>query len=215
MKNWNWLTAAGLVLTVSACGSASTDAPSSTPDTSSKPSSSAPATSTPPATTDWQRTDGVVTKISDGDTVHVTSAGRGDETVRALGADTPETHDPRRPGVQCGGLAATQFAKDTLLGQAVHLVSDPTQGALDVKTGRYVDKFHRTLAYIELVNRNEKTGAAADSDYSTLVAEAGWARAYIYDPRRPPQRIAQIQAAESRASVMRRGIWGAMCAQAQ
>ena len=32
--------------------------------------------------------------------------------------------------------------------------------------------------------------------------------AYTYDPRRPPQRIAQIQAAESRASAARRGLWG-------
>jgi len=156
----------------------------------------------------------VVTKISDGDTVHVTSAGRGDETVRAVGADTPETRDPRKP-VQCGGLQATQFAKDTLLGQAVHLVSDPTQGVLDVKTGRYVDRYRRTLAYIELVKRNEKTGAAAGSDYSTLVTEAGLARAYIYDRKHPPQRIAQIQAAEMRAHNAHRGIWGAMCAQTQ
>jgi len=148
----------------------------------------------------------VVTKVSDGDTVHITSAGRGDETVRALGADTPETHDPHRPGVQCGGRQATQFAKDTLLGKPVHLVLDPTQGTLDSTTGRYVDRYHRTLAYIELGD---------GSDYSTLVTEAGLARAYIYDPRHPPQRIAQVQAAEMRAFNAHRGIWGALCAQSQ
>jgi len=148
----------------------------------------------------------VVTKVSDGDTVHITSPGLGDETVRALGTDTPETHDPHRPGVQCGGLEATQFAKDALLGKSVHLVSDPTQGALDNKTGRYVDRYHRTLAYIELGD---------GSDYSTLVTEAGLARAYIYDRKHPPQRIAQIQAAEMRAHNAHRGIWGAMCAQTQ
>ena len=88
-RNWNWLATTGLVLTLTACGATGTETPSAAPDTSSSPASSAPPS------TDWQRFDGVVTKVSDGDTVHITSPGLGDETVRALGTDTPETHDPR------------------------------------------------------------------------------------------------------------------------
>ena len=191
MTNWNWLTVPGLALALSAC----TPAPVVAPADPVPPTTSAAASAVH---------DGTVTKVTDGDTVHVTGLSGAEETVRIVGIDTPETKDPRKP-VQCGGPEATAFASVTLLGQHVHVVPDPTQDR--------VDRYGRTLAYIELIDANPTTKAPAGSDYSTLVAEAGWARAYIYDPRHPPQRITQIQAAESRASVMRRGIWSAMCEQ--
>ena len=40
-----------------------------------------------------------VTKITDGDTIHISMDGR-DETIRLIGINTPETVDPRRP-VEC------------------------------------------------------------------------------------------------------------------
>lgn len=180
-RNWNWLAGVTMVLALSACG---------------------PAPAAMPADPPVSTSDGTVTKVTDGDTVHVTASNGAEATIRIIGIDTPETKDPRKP-VQCGGKEATAFASVTLLGRSVHLVPDPTQ---DV-----TDRYGRTLAYVELAERNETTGDAADSDYSTLAAEAGWARAYIYRPAHPPQRIKQIQAAEGRASAARRGIWGALC----
>ena len=190
MTNWNWLAATGLVLALSACSPTGTEVPGAAPD----------------ASTVELRSDATVTRIVDGDTVKVTGSSGAEETLRIIGIDTPETKDPRKP-VQCGGPEATAFASVTLLGKRVRVIPDPTQDR--------VDRYGRTLAYLELIDANPTTRAPADSDYSTLVAEAGWARTYIYNPRRPPQRIAQIQAAESRASAMRRGIWGEMCAVTQ
>ena len=109
--------------------------------------------------------------------------------MRTLGVDTPEVKDPRKP-IQCGGPEASQFARDTLLGQPVRLVGDPTQDQ--------VDRYGRSLFYVELPDA---------TDYSTLVAENGWAHAYIYNPKRVPQRIGQIRAAEGQARAAGRGIW--------
>jgi micrococcal nuclease len=201
VTNWNWLAATGLVLTLTACGATGTGSPNAAPDTSSAAPSSAP-----PSTSNEQRFYATVVKVTDGDTIHVSVPSGAEETVRIVGIDTPETKDPRKP-VQCGGPEATAFASTTLLGRNVRLVPDPTQAA--------TDRYGRTLAYVELVDRNEITGAAADSDYSTLVTEAGLARAYIYDRAHPPQRIAQVQAAEMRAHNAHRGIWGAPCAATQ
>ncbi|MDB5178763.1 MAG: Micrococcal nuclease, partial [Patescibacteria group bacterium] len=70
-----------------------------------------------------------VAKAVDGDTLHVTQ-GAQKETVRLLGVDTPETHDPRKP-VQCFGLAAATHTKATLEGQNVRLEPDPTNSDRD------------------------------------------------------------------------------------
>ncbi len=43
-----------------------------------------------------QRLDGRVTKIVDGDTIHVLIGNRG-EKIRYIGVDTPETHKPGTP----------------------------------------------------------------------------------------------------------------------
>ena len=50
-----------------------------------------------------------VTKVTDGDTVHIMMNGR-DEKVRLIGINTPETVDPRRP-VQCFGKEASARMK--------------------------------------------------------------------------------------------------------
>src|ERR1700712_4979289 len=68
-------------------------------------------------------TPATVIRAIDGDTVVVrTSSGR-TETVRLLGIDTPETHDPRKP-VQCFGPEAAAYTKRELTGRAVRLQPD-------------------------------------------------------------------------------------------
>lgn len=129
-----------------------------------------------------------VASVVDGDTVHVTKNGV-DITVRALGIDTPETRDPRKP-VQCYGPEATALAKELLERQTVNLQGDPTQAAKD--------RYGRTLAYIILPDGR---------NFSIVMAQAGAARAYVYG-RTPVMQASAILDAQLEARQARRGLWG-------
>ena len=131
---------------------------------------------------------GTVTKVTDGDTVHVGVLGQ-DVDVRVLGVDTPETVKPGVP-VQCGGPQASAFAHQLLDGQYVHLVPDPTQGL--------TDRYHRALRYVRLNDGR---------DYSLLVVTAGWARVYTYQ-HKPVSEYAALEQAQKAAVVAKRGLWG-------
>ena len=74
-------------------------------------------------------------KVIDGDTIVLD----GNEIVRLIGIDTPETKDPRKP-VQYYGREAYEFTKRLVEGKKVRLVYD-----LNKK-----DKYGRTLAYVYL-----------------------------------------------------------------
>jgi micrococcal nuclease len=132
-----------------------------------------------------------VLKVVDGDTIDIRDDNRGRLRIRILGIDTPET---KKPGytVGCWGPQATQFAKDTLIGQRVAVINDPTQDR--------TDRFGRTLAYL----------VKGDGwDYSVEAARAGTARSYIYDT--PVQKYTEISAAEQEARSADRGLWGTPC----
>lgn len=73
--------------------------------------------------------------VIDGDTIVLD----GDEKVRLIGVDTPETKNPRKP-VQYFGRQAYEFTKRLVEGLKVRLDYD-----LDKK-----DKYGRTLAYVYL-----------------------------------------------------------------
>src|SRR4051812_41422845 len=62
---------------------------------------------------------GRVTRVVDGDTVHVRLAGR-DETVRYIGIDTPESVKPGTP-VQCYAEAASARNRRLVAGSEVTL----------------------------------------------------------------------------------------------
>lgn len=81
-----------------------------------------------------------VVKFDDGDTIAVDMNGH-DETIRFIGVDTPETHDPRK-AVQCFGLAAANFTKQLIGEQPVRLEADPL--------GTNRDRYNRLLRYIYL-----------------------------------------------------------------
>jgi micrococcal nuclease len=80
--------------------------------------------------------EGRVTKVVDGDTIHVALSGR-DERVRYIGMDTPETHKPGTP-VQCYGRAASAFNARLLAGRRVRLRTD-----VEAR-----DRYGRLLAYV-------------------------------------------------------------------
>jgi micrococcal nuclease len=83
-----------------------------------------------------QRLDGRVTRIVDGDTIHVRIGGRR-EKIRYIGVDTPETHKPGTP-VQCYGRAASAFNARLLAGRRVELRTDAETR----------DRYGRLLAYV-------------------------------------------------------------------
>jgi micrococcal nuclease len=133
-----------------------------------------------------------VLKIVDGDTIDIRDDVRGRLRIRILGIDTPET---KKPGytVGCWGPEATEFAKSTIVGRRVALVTDPTQDR--------TDRFGRTLAYL----------VRADGwDYSVGAARAGTAHSYVYDGRSVAIYDA-IEAAEREARDGLRGLWGPPC----
>jgi micrococcal nuclease len=126
-----------------------------------------------------------VAKAVDGDTLNVTM-GKQKETVRLLGIDTPETHDPRKP-VQCFGEAAAAHTKELLEGKNVRLEPDPTD------TDR--DKYGRLLRYVYLSD-----GTLVNAE---LVSD-GYAFAYTVFPL---TKLDDFVALEREARDNNRGLW--------
>ena len=114
---------------------------------------------------------GVVTRVVDGDTVHVGFSNGRDERVRLIGIDTPEAG-------QCDAARATALARRLASGRRATLVGDPTQATRD--------RYGRLLAYVVIAGRG-------DLGYQELLH--GYARVYVYD--RPFQRLVSYQRAAS------------------
>jgi micrococcal nuclease len=74
-------------------------------------------------------------RVIDGDTIVLD----GNETIRLIGVDTPETKDPRKP-VQYYGQEAYEFTRKLVEGKKVRLEYDQDR----------TDKYGRTLAYVYL-----------------------------------------------------------------
>jgi micrococcal nuclease len=131
------------------------------------------------------RAEATVTRVVDGDTVHVLLDGQ-DVTIRLIGIDTPETVAPGQP-VECFGPEASRFVAARLTGEDVLLEFDRDP----------IDPFGRTLAYVWLGGQlfNE-----------TLVAQ-GFAEAKSYPPNTAHQ--VALDAAEKLARRANRGRWGA------
>jgi micrococcal nuclease len=132
------------------------------------------------------RLDATVERVIDGDTIIVDLAGRA-EKVRILGADTPETVDPRKP-VQCFGPEASAHTHARLApGTHVSLETDA-----EVR-----DKYGRLLAYVYV------GGVRYDDELLRL----GFAHLLIIPPNGVHARAMLREELEARAA--RRGLWGA------
>ncbi len=127
-----------------------------------------------------------VTRAVDGDTIHVTGPGGGHDTVRLLGINTPETHDPRKP-VECFGPEAAAYTKSRLEGRTVRLEAD-----VEAR-----DRYGRRLAYVIV------DGARFDDELLRL----GYARLLVIEPNHAHARaMLQEELAAQRAG---RGLWSA------
>ena len=131
--------------------------------------------------------DGTVTRVVDGDTIHVALAGQ-DETVRYIGVDTPESVKPGTP-VECFAKAASA---------ANHRLVDGRRVRLDYDAERR-DRYGRLLAYVY----RREDGAFVNA---SLVRD-GYARPLTIPPN---VRFADRFTALARvAREERRGLWRA------
>jgi micrococcal nuclease len=135
------------------------------------------------------RTDGLrVVRVVDGDTI-VARLPSGEEHVRLIGVDTPETVDPRKP-VQCYGKEASRETTRLLpAGTAIRLERD-----VEAR-----DRYGRLLAYVY---------RRADGLFVNLaLAEGGFAQ-----PLTIPPNVAyadRFAAAAAEARTAGRGLWAA------
>jgi micrococcal nuclease len=167
--------AAASLVTVAGCSSSAGD----------QPAPAAVAVATPPRPADGLRGPYPVVRVVDGDTIIVRTPS-GDERVRMIGIDTPESVAPNRP-VECFGPEASAETARLLDGAAVDLEMDPGQGERD--------RYDRLLAYVwrgdRLINLD-------------LIA-SGFGYEYTYDDAYAYQR--EFQDAERRARATQEGLW--------
>lgn len=128
--------------------------------------------------------DYTVVEADDGDTVKV-KMGDKIETVRFIGVDTPETHDPRK-AVQCYGQQASDFTKNLLLGKQVRLESDPNDSDRD--------KYKRLLRYVYL----------GDELINAKLIKEGYGFAYVVFPF---THLDEFRQYESDARAQNKGLW--------
>ncbi len=96
--------------------------------------------------------------------------------------------------MQCFGKEASDFAKKTLTGESIVLVSDPTQNNRD--------KYGRLLRYVFMNN-----GAL---DFGEYMIANGYAHEYTYDI--PYKYQQQYKQAETQAHETGKGLWAvAVC----
>lgn len=126
-----------------------------------------------------------VAKFDDGDTIVVDMDGT-QETVRFIGIDTPETHDPRK-AVQCFGQAASDYTKARIGSQPVRLETDPL--------GTNRDRYNRLLRYVYLPD-----GTLLNAD----LIKNGYAFAYLSFPFTKSDEFHQLQTAARESNA---GLW--------
>ena len=127
-----------------------------------------------------------VIDFSDGDTIRVDMSGK-TETIRFIGVDTPETHDPRK-AVQCFGLKAAEYTKNRIGKNAVRLESDP------LNTNR--DRYNRLLRYVYLPD-----GSLINAD----IIKDGYGFAYTSFPF---SKMDEFEKLQSNAKDQNLGLWG-------
>jgi micrococcal nuclease len=126
-----------------------------------------------------------VTKVTDGDTIHVTYRGN-DERVRLIGVDTPEVPWYGGKG-ECFGVQAGLYARGRLMGRSVRL-------AFDVNLR---DRYGRLLAYVY----------SGSELFNLTLVRLGYATADSVPP--DTRMAAAFERAEGEARSAGRGLWSA------
>lgn len=127
-----------------------------------------------------------VIRFADGDTITVDMNGQ-KETIRMIGVDTPETHDPDTP-VQCYGPAASAYTKNLIGQQKVRLEADPTN--------QNRDRYGRLLRYVYLPD---------DRLVQEELIKNGYGFAYTSFPFTKKDHFIKLQ---EEAKANSKGLWG-------
>jgi micrococcal nuclease len=130
---------------------------------------------------------GTVTRVVDGDTIHVSLGGQ-DETVRYIGVDTPESVKPGTP-VQCFAKAASAANERLVDGRRVRLSFDAERR----------DRYGRLLAYVYR--------ADDDAFVNARLVQDGYARTLTIPPN--VHFAGRFAALARSAREQRRGLWRA------
>ncbi len=125
-----------------------------------------------------------VTRVVDGDTIEI----EGDQKVRYIGIDTPETVHPNEP-IECFGVEASNKNKELVLGKNVSLEKDVSE----------TDKYGRLLRYVWI-------GDLMVNEY--LVRE-GYAQSSTYPPDVKYQD--RFVEAQRKAREESKGLWSSFC----
>ncbi|MBG6237495.1 micrococcal nuclease [Mycetocola sp. CAN_C7] len=131
-----------------------------------------------------------VVRVVDGDTL-VIDRGNGDERVRLVGVDTPETVAPNSP-VECFGPEASAYLTGMLTGASVRLDADPSQAD--------ADRYGRLLRYVWVA---DETGSWVSVE--ALLLAGGYAEPY----RDAHSRKAGFDAVAAESQAAGRGLWSA------
>lgn len=148
---------------------------------------------------------GVVTKVTDGDTVTVETQGRS-TPVRLIGIDTPETVAPDQP-IGCFGPQASDYTKQVLYERQTDAEGETVREGRLVRLeipriGDSEDAYGRTLAYVYL---DADGDGSYEHSFNEDLVEFGFARTtdFSHGHRRKYERLKEE--AEERGV----GLWGA------
>lgn len=130
---------------------------------------------------------GTVVSVTDGDTIKV-ETGRGRESVRLIGIDTPEV-DHSGPDDDCFGEEAKAYLTAMLNGDRVWLTFD----------AECEDHFGRTLAYVH-------RGTDEHPFVQRMLLQGGWARAFAIEPNVSFRNM--FESDQSGAMASSAGMWG-------
>ncbi len=138
----------------------------------------------PESDRDAERT-ATVASVTDGDTVEIRPAIDGEEDVRLIGVDAPETADSPR-GAQPYGEKAAEYAEEKLEGQRVTLRFDVEK----------TDQYDRLLAYVYLPD---------GSMFNETLLKEGYAQVATFPPN--VRHLGSFETAQRMAREAERGIW--------
>jgi endonuclease YncB( thermonuclease family) len=146
-----------------------------------------PGLDSPTPTVAPGQTAATVTRIVDGDTIHVSINGE-DYRLRYIGIDAPEM--PSGGGeAECLAAEATEYNRALVEGQTVGLETDVSE----------TDRFGRLLRYVWL----------GDELVNAVLVRDGYARAISYPPDTAYDDV--LTAYETDARTSRLGLWGDAC----
>lgn len=130
---------------------------------------------------------GTVSEVVDGDTIKV-ETGRGVESVRLIGIDTPEI-DHSGPDDDCFGEESKAYLTAMIKGKRIWLTFDE----------ECQDQYGRTLSYVH-------RGTEQHSFVQRMLLQGGWGSAYAVQPNVSFRDVFESDQASAQST--NEGIWG-------